>query len=512
MDLRIPHFTIRSLLCLRAGATLLLALAVALTACGDNGVSADPDSEPDVSVTASFTVDPDDPKVGDEVALDAGNSSVEGADELSFDWALSPPSGSEAEVEEPNSETTSFTADTEGTYEVTLKVSADGTTDSASEDVDVEEEEEASRVLWSRDLGISLTSEPAIGPDGSIYVSTEASPGVLVAFDDTGEEKWREEVRARAPTVSPDGNTVYVGTYRDRTLHAFNAKTGETRWTFDDNGELGNDGDVAIDDDGILYLSGDELYALDSEATDDADRKLWQTEEGSDFDFLLQPAVDKEASLVYVNSTDGRLFAFSTENGEKQWDVTINSDDRSVRSSPAIGQDGTVYVGSADGALYAITPKGEVDWIFDEIDHLVDSEPVISPDGEHIYVITNPSHFTEDERLYAIDTEGNEAWKTSGTSASLPSAGPVVGDDGTIYTNIGEDVIALDPEEVSLEWRFETDDFVTAGPVMRAGDGTLYVASEDGHVYALETGSDGLSELSPWPTLGKNAQRGGLAN
>lgn len=504
-----------SLFNLSTEAVLFLALAVALAACGDDGVSADPDSDPDsdpdaeVSVTASFTVDPDDPEVDDEVTLDGSNSSAEGSDELSFDWSLSTPSGSEADVDDPSDEVTHFTADVEGTYQVTLEVSADDATDSAAEDVDVEEEEEDDRVVWSRDVGVPLTTEPSLGPEGTIYASSQASEGGLIALDTNGDVKWsNNDLSVHTATASADGDMVYAGTYSGRQLHALNAETGEVQWTFDDNGELAGSGNTSIDDDGVIYLAAGKLYAIDSEADDDANRKIWSTEEDTEI-ASTSPSIDEAESLVYAGSTDGRLVAFSTDDGEKQWDIQINASEESLSSVPAIAQDGTVYVGSVEGALYAILPNGDVDWVFDEVDNRVDGDIAIGPDGDRIYFVTNSTEVGEQDRLYAVDTNGNEIWKTSGTSTALPSASPVIGDDGTIYYNVDDAVLAIDPDEGDWDWAFETDDHVMGGPVM-ANDGTIYIGSHDEHVYALESGSNGLSESSPWPLAGKDARRSGF--
>ncbi len=43
-------------------------------------------------------------------------------------------------------------------------------------------------------------------------------------------------------------------------------------------------------------------------------------------------------------------------NGTLKWEFTACGGD--TYSSPAIGADGTIYVGSLDGNLYAITPGG----------------------------------------------------------------------------------------------------------------------------------------------------------
>ena len=51
-----------------------------------------------------------------------------------------------------------------------------------------------------------------------------------------------------------------------------------------------------------------------------------------------------------------------------------------VNSSPAIGANGTIYVGSDDGNLYAINPDGTLDWKFSTGTY-VDSSPVIDSNG-----------------------------------------------------------------------------------------------------------------------------------
>ena len=62
------------------------------------------------------------------------------------------------------------------------------------------------------------------------------------------------------------------------------------------------------------------------------------------------PAIGSDGT-VYVGSDDNKLYAINPKSGAKLWE--FETGDR-VSSSPTIGSDGTVYIGSEDGKLYAI--------------------------------------------------------------------------------------------------------------------------------------------------------------
>ena len=131
-------------------------------------------------------------------------------------------------------------------------------------------------------------------------------------------------------------------------------------------------------------------------------------------------------------------------------------------SSPAIGPDGTVYVGSYDKKLYAINGKTGVKlWEFETGDK-VRSSPALGSDGT-VYV---GSH---DNKLYALN---------------------------------GKTGIKL--------WEFETGGDVYSSPAI-SSDGTVYIGSDNNKLYAIKTDSKGLAK-SPWPMFGQNARQSGRAS
>jgi len=173
---------------------------------------------------------------------------------------------------------------------------------------------------------------------------------------------------------------------------------------------------------------------------------------------------------IYVGSRDDNLYAINP-NGSKKWAFkTANG----VYSSPAIGSDGTIYVGSDDNYLYAINPDGSKKWNFKTRDD-VTSSPAIGSDGT-IYV------GSWDDNLYAIKPDGSKKWafKTGGRVYSSPA----IGSDGTIYVgSYDNNLYAINPNG-SKKWAFKTGDNVYSSPAI-GNDGTIYVGSWDKNLYAI---------------------------
>ena len=76
--------------------------------------------------------------------------------------------------------------------------------------------------------------------------------------------------------------------------------------------------------------------------------KLWEFETGGSVS--SSPAIGSDGT-VYVGSDDKKLYAINGKTGVKLWEFETGY---WLQSSPAIGFDGTVYVGSLDYKLYAI--------------------------------------------------------------------------------------------------------------------------------------------------------------
>ena len=87
-----------------------------------------------------------------------------------------------------------------------------------------------------------------------------------------------------------------------------------------------------------------------------------------------------------------------------------------IASSPAIGKDGTIYFGSGDKKLYAITRSGKQKWAF-ETQREVDSSPAIRKDGTILFG-------SWDSHLYALNPDGSILWKYKSDGGIISS--PVI--------------------------------------------------------------------------------------
>ena len=171
--------------------------------------------------------------------------------------------------------------------------------------------------------------------------------------------------------------------------------------------------------------------------------------------------------------------------GANLW--TINLSDPAL-SSPAIGADGTIYVGCYDRKLHAISQTGTSNWSFS------------LPSGGFTGIYSSPSVGTngtvyfggEDGTLYALNpTNGASLW-TFATGTAIYSS-PALGLDGTVYfgsykvqNNDKPFLYAI--TNGTQRWRFQPADGIFSSPVI-AQDGTVYFGCDDGKLYAVTNGA-----------------------
>jgi outer membrane protein assembly factor BamB len=167
---------------------------------------------------------------------------------------------------------------------------------------------------------------------------------------------------------------------------------------------------------------------------------------------------------IYVGSYDGYIYAFNPV-GTRKWRYNIGG--TIYDSSPAIGADGTVYLGCGN-CLYAMNPNGTMKWRV-ITGAVIYSSPTIAADGT-IYI------GSDDCFLWAIKPNGTTKWKYL-TNGDIDSS-PAIGADGTIYFGCNNNKLYALKTDGTLKWSFTTGGWVWSSPAIGA-DGTIYAGSKD---------------------------------
>jgi outer membrane protein assembly factor BamB len=235
------------------------------------------------------------------------------------------------------------------------------------------------------------------------------------------------------------------------------------------------------------FLSLTILFLTLHHATVLASTNIWSLRVGSKN--LSSPALSPDGTL-YIGSGDHKLYAVST-NQYIKWTFETGLQ---IKSSPAIADDGTIYIGSRDRKFYAVTPEGKLKWSF-ATDGWVDSSPAIAPDGTVYFG-------SWDKKFYALNPSGAKKWIF--TTAGEINSSPAIAADGTIYFGSHDKKFyALKPDGAK-KWEFATGGPITSSPAIdysgniyfTSVEGWFYVLKPDGTVnWKLHTG--GVSESSP---------------
>ena len=172
---------------------------------------------------------------------------------------------------------------------------------------------------------------------------------------------------------------------------------------------------------------------------------------------------------IYIGSYDGKLYAINPD-GTLKWSYSTGT---RIYGSALIGKDGTIYFGSFNRKFYALYPNGTEKWIYTAGGRIYDS-PAIGMDGTIYFGADN-------NRVYALNPNGTLKWTF--TSGTLFYSSPVVGADGTIYIGDNSKLYALYPYG-TLKWSYATGGSIQGSPAIGT-DGTIYVGNTNGNFYAL---------------------------
>ena len=313
--------------------------------------------------------------------------------------------------------------------------------------------------LWKFQTGCPVRTTAAVGSDGTIYLGACISnrpENILYAINPSGTMKWNLTIPPKeglsrgilSPTIGPDG-VIYISDF-DFTILAVRPD-GSVKWTMPTFGEVWDP--PALAPDGTVYVGIDD------------------------------PGPDGSCGqcLLAINA-----------DGSVKWTAGFTRDIQGP--SPAIGLDGTVYIGgAAEGAFFAINPDGTLKWEFPHSAGTFSSSPSIGPDGT-IYVSGHVGVNQATTAMEAFYPNGTLRWErlagTDSANVYFSQSSAIIDSNGnTYFTNQNSTsrisiLNAVNPNG-DLIWQFATGPMIGSDPIAMGADGTIYFASSDGNLYAI---------------------------
>ena len=352
---------------------------------------------------------------------------------------------------------------------------------------------------WVLYFGNTRLMSPAMNMDGSLVVATEHGGLYSVTPDGKTNEiasippGGQRTLWETDPVLDADGN-IYI------------ANNEGTVFRFSRDGDLLNNWPY-----GFMYES---TPALSSETNVYIGNMLgigpffaFQPEGGTNWTTYLGATIKSSAAIssnrtVTVGSGLG-VFTMDVDTGSVLWS-NAPPPSTNFYGSPAIGSDGSIYIGSVNGIMYGFNSDGTVKWERDGMAGQCHSSPVIAT-NDVIY-------FVAGRVLYAIQGSDGTRHGTNvlGGEALGLAPTPVLGQNGTIFAVGGTNLFALrrdnllDPSKFTTNWHYRLNGAGSAA-VLKNGsspllglDGTVYFAYSNKliAVFGVETMGS-----TPWPTV-----------
>lgn len=210
---------------------------------------------------------------------------------------------------------------------------------------------------WSYSTGgpaLLVMNAPIIDPDGNIYFSSASS---IYSLTPAGTRRWSVTTSGEyfaSPAFSRDYSRIVVPV--QDSVFCLQARDGARVWAFSPPGITGVfRATPAVDDSDHVYLgtkadTGSVFYALRA----DGSGLRWQ--KAIRGDLYSSPAIGNDRTLYLGSEGPVRLHALDLATGAEKWSSPLPAD--VTWNSPAISDGGTMYIGSMDimgsgGGLYA---------------------------------------------------------------------------------------------------------------------------------------------------------------
>jgi len=347
---------------------------------------------------------------------------------------------------------------------------------------------------WSKGLDNGAIDTSVIGANGLLYITTGGilnwtdfsydSNGSVFCLDLMGDEVWKADIGPGYQVATPllYGNMVIVPS-ADGKLYAFNAADGTAIWTYD----TGSGATIGITSSPIAYLDrviiaagNGQLYSIYA-----SNGTLHNSVPVASSIYSSSPALLD--GVIYIGDDAGNVSAFAADGLSEMWSTHVGA---KVRASPLIDAAKNQVVVTSTGAGGNITAlnmtTGVVVW-----NTAIGGSSASAAMTSIGYVAATATD------VIMVNFDGEKLWNCS-LGATFGGAAPtVVGDMIFALTNdeAGRLVAVNFTGDMVSAMVLEPANYALCAPTFIGG--FLYVASDNGKIYAFTTGTTDVGSPSP---------------
>jgi outer membrane protein assembly factor BamB len=337
--------------------------------------------------------------------------------------------------------------------------------------------------IWQAPISLSDTnlSAIAVGDYNRIYLTSQKALNVIDSSN--GLLEWTYPIDPSGASVPNNSiplidasNNIYFGA-RNKFLYSVNSQQRIFNWRYEVGGAI--QGMPVVGSKNHIYVGANNARFYDFSGNS-----------------AVAPTTSAIVPMYMLNVKHTNLTAYygptKTTIPSILWQAPFVSGNLFVSPSIAIDSNGALYLGSNDGYVYSLnSTTGSVNWL-KRVNNTnynpnvtspnsIYTTPLIAPDGT-IYIGSNEGY------LFALNNNGNIKWSYN---AGYPlQSSPIIDGSGSIYFGAGNNVYAVGDagSQAYSKWLtpFVTNAHVNSSPAL-SSNGYLYFGSDDGYVYAVNS-------------------------